>query len=123
MSRNNRRHARNHFVAPVRVGWQDADRNDKVALTRVLDISESGLRFEIPEPIPLRSDVTVCSEKIGLRTRAVVRFCECHGSKYAVGVEFAGGYLWRAPDETTRHDMQQAHLIAADAAASLNTPH
>ena len=114
MSRNNRRHTRKRFSASVRVGWQDADRNDKVASTRVLDISESGMRFELPEPVPARGDVMLRSDKIGLQTRAVVRFCECHGRKYAVGVEFAGGYSWRPPDEAIRREMEQAQLISAE---------
>jgi len=118
MSRNNRRHARKRFVASVRVGWQDADRNDKVVLTRVLDISESGMRFELPEPVPSRADIMLRGEKIGLQTRAVVRFCECLGRKYAVGVEFAGGYVWSAPDEATRRELEQARLIATPASAA-----
>lgn len=113
MLRNKRRHSRRAFTATVRVGWQDAARNDKVAVTRVFDISESGMRFELEEPLAARADVMVRADKIGLQTRAVVRFCECKGLKYAIGVEFAGGYRWNAPSEIIRQEMERAQLITA----------
>lgn len=96
-SRNSRRFPRQAVHASIRIGWQDESREDKSAVTRTFDISESGMRFELIERLPLRSDIMVRSDKIGLQTRAIVRYCEPKGMKYAVGVEFAGGYRWAPP--------------------------
>ena len=97
--RNSRRHERTPAPATIRIGWQDRSGNDKFDITRSFDISESGLRFEVQYPLPPRSDVTVQAEKIGLQARATVRYCIRKGLKYAVGVEFAGGYRWRPRSE------------------------
>lgn len=110
--RNHRRHTRKPFPASIRVGWQDRWGNDKSALTRSFDISESGLRFELVESLPLRADVMVRGDSLGLQTRATVRFCERMGTKYAVGVEFTAGYRWRPPNETVRQALMDAEMLA-----------
>ena len=95
--RNSRQFPRQSVSASIRIGWQDESRQNKSAVTRTFDISESGIRFELIERLPLRADVMVRSDKIGLQTRAIVRYCEPKGMKFAVGVEFAGGYRWTPP--------------------------
>jgi hypothetical protein len=121
-ARNKRRHERKAFSATVRVGWRDKAGNDKVALTRVFDISESGIRFEIPEPLATRSDVMLRADKIALQSRAVVRFCECRGLKYVVGAEFAGGYRWSAPNEEILAAMHSAHMLSMQGVAVASVP-
>lgn len=108
---NLRRHERKPFPASIRVGWQDRLGNDKSVMTRSFDISETGLRFELHEALPLRSGVMVRGDKLGLQTRATVRFCERKGGKYAVGVEFAGGYHWRPPTEAIRVALTEAEML------------
>ncbi len=85
---------------------------DKFAVSRSFDISESGLRFECIEALPLRSDVTLRSDKLGLQTRASVRFSERKGLKYAIGVEFTGGYRWSPPNEDVRRELEAAEMLA-----------
>lgn len=96
-NRNVRRYARLPVEANIRIGWQDESRNDKSALTRSFDLSESGMRFEVLERLPLRADVTLRCEKLALQARATVRYCDQKGTKYTVGVEFTGGYRWNKP--------------------------
>lgn len=110
-SRNSRRSARKPIEANIRIGWQDQWQTEKSALTRSFDISESGMRIEVCERLPLRADVTLQCEKLRLQTRAIVRYCEQKGSKYIVGVEFASGYRWAAPNEEIRHALEEADML------------
>ena len=110
--RNKRRYARQTFTVAVQVAWQDPQRNEKVAVTRSFDLSETGMRFEVPEPLEMRSDVMLRAAKIGLQTRAVVRFCEPKGFKYVVGVEFAGSYRWQPPNDEIRAAIEAQNMIA-----------
>jgi PilZ domain len=111
LGRNSRRHARKPVEATLRVGWQDQTRTDKSALTQSFDISQSGMRFEVLERMPLRADVMLRCDKIGLQTRAIVRHCSQKGRKYIVGVEFAGGYRWAAPNEEIRYALEEADML------------
>lgn len=110
-NRNARRSVRKPLSATLRIGWQDSSRTDKCAVTRTFDISESGMRFEMFEPVSLRSDVMLRCDAIGLQSRATVRYCAPKGMKYAVGVEFAGGYRWSPPNEEIRHALEEAEML------------
>jgi hypothetical protein len=110
-SGNLRRSERKPFRASIRVGWQDRLGNDKSVMTRSFDISETGVRFELHEALPLRSGVLVRGDKLELQTRATVRFCERKGTKYAVGVEFIGGYRWHPPSEAIRVALMEAEML------------
>lgn len=109
--RNQRRHTRKPFAATIRVGWQDSRGTDKSALTRSFDISESGMSFELWEPLLIRADVSVRGDKLGLQARATVRCCAPKGSKYSIGVEFACGYRWKAPNEDVRRALEEAEML------------
>ena len=106
-SRNARRHNRKDITASIRIGW-----HDKSVVTRSFDISQSGLRFELFERLPLRTDVMLRGDRIGLQTRAIVRYCEPKGAKFAIGVEFAGGYRWSPPNEEVRRALEEAEMLA-----------
>jgi hypothetical protein len=110
-SGNLRRHERKRFPASIRVSWQDHLGDDKSVMTRSFDISETGVRFELHEALLPRSGVIVRGDKLGLQTRATVRFCERKGTKYAVGVEFAGGYRWHPPSEAMRVALMEAEML------------
>lgn len=113
MARQNlRRRERRALPSIVRVGWQDRLGQNKSVETRSFDISESGLRFDLPEAVQLRSDVTLRSEKLGLNTRASVRFCTRKGTRYVIGVEFAGNFRWRPPTDEIRRELEASALLA-----------
>lgn len=97
----------------IHVGWQDDKGNDKAAKTKSCDISEAGLRFELPEAVPDRSFVSLRSQTLGLNTRASVRSCVRQGNKYSIGVEFVGGFKWRAPNEDVRKMLEEEQLLAS----------
>ena len=106
-----RRYERKRMVSMVHVGWQDSSGIDKAVKTKSSDISEAGLRFELPEAVADRSFVSLRSQSLGLNARASVRSCIREGNKYSVGVEFVGGFKWRAPNEEVRKLLEEEHLL------------
>ena len=91
MSRHDmRRENRRSCSQPVGIMWRDSAGDDKFMNAPVRDISESGIGLQIPEPVPVRSFVTLCAEKLGIHGQASVRYCSRQGMKYSIGVEFTG---------------------------------
>ena len=93
-----RRHRRYIVDAGVlEVSWLDVNGRMKVASTRVLNISENGIAFQLPEEImPLL--VRFHSERYNVQGIGAVKQCRRKGNKYLVGLEFTGGLRWRAPE-------------------------
>jgi len=98
---NIRRHARFDGRTVAQVVWQDRLGRDKWAKAMLLDVSESGARFEMPEPLELRSVVGLTSQPLRLNGQGTVRFCKREGNKYIVGVEFVGGCSWKPRTDQT----------------------
>ena len=102
LKRKDLRRSRRYAVegATLRVSWLGLNGTLKVAhQARVLNISEGGIAFELPEPAQLVTRVKLQSDKHKLFGEATVRHCRRVGSKYVVGVEFSDGLRWRAPEE------------------------
>jgi hypothetical protein len=79
----------------VTVTWHDARGDNKFAIARAIDISESGIRLQMPEAPPLHTYVMLRAAKLGLLGNASVRYCvRTTASKYAVGAEFTAGLSW-----------------------------
>jgi len=79
----------------VTVLWQDARGQDKFVNAKALDISESGLRLQMPEPMPKQRYLTLRAPKLGLLGHASVKHCSrSSGSKFVIGVEFTAGMRW-----------------------------
>lgn len=89
MRRYVRRDERLALSGTVRLVWQDGSGREKFANGRCLDVSQSGLRMELPEAIPVRSYVTVRADKVGVAAHAAVRHCSAARGKYIVGLEFS----------------------------------
>jgi hypothetical protein len=92
---NLRRHHRAQSRSIVQIGWKDQLGNEKYTKARILDISEAGMRVEVPERIPERSYVTLRADDLSLQGRGSVRTCHAKGIKYIVGVEFSAGMKWK----------------------------
>ena len=97
-SRGTRRHDRTEYAEIVQVMWKDRDGGDKFTNARTLNISEVGMRIEVPEPLQERSYVTLRCDKLKLNGRASVRTCHRKGTRYLVGLEFAVGMKWKSPE-------------------------
>jgi PilZ domain-containing protein len=83
-----RQHWRFTKSVPVQIILTDGWGVDKFINGRTVDISEAGVRIEVPTPIDKGSSVTLCSKQ-GLQGRASVTSCIRKGMKYLVGLEFA----------------------------------
>ncbi len=103
LKRKDLRRSRRYTVdgATVRVSWLGLSGTLQVIHNaRVLNISEEGMAFELPEAAQLVTRVKLQSEKHKLLGEGTVRHCRRVGSKYVVGVEFADALRWRAPDDS-----------------------
>jgi hypothetical protein len=85
----------------IRVAWLGVNGTLQVVHhARVLNISEEGMAFELPEPAQLVTRVKLQSDKYKLLGEGTVRHCRRVGPRYVVGVEFADALRWRAPDDS-----------------------
>jgi len=89
MNRDGRRHDRVSYHGPVEVVWQDSRGQEKFASTKCLNISESGMELECPEPIELRSYVVLRANRIKFVGTASVRHCTRYAGRFHVGFEFS----------------------------------
>src|SRR6266699_290772 len=104
LKRRDLRRTRRYAVedATIRVSWMGLNGTLNVFHhARVLNISEEGIAFELPEAAQLVTRVKLESDKHRLLGEGTVRHCRRIASKYIVGVEFADGLRWRAPDDST----------------------
>jgi hypothetical protein len=93
--RDLRRHDRQPCEHNITVTWRDTRGDNKFAVARAIDISESGIRLQMPEAPPQHSYVMLRAAKLGLLGSASVRYCvRTAASKYAVGAEFTAGLQW-----------------------------
>ena len=83
-----RRHHRIPYVGPVRLSWEDQGRA-KFIMAKCVDISETGLRVEVSEPIPIRTNLQLRAERINLGGSASVKHCVRYGAKYLLGLELS----------------------------------
>ena len=90
-----RRHQRTAKSTPVQIIWKDRQGQDRFVNGRILDVSESGLRVEVSDPIEKQTYVTLQSPGLGLHGTASVRTCARKGMKYLVGLEFSAGLKWK----------------------------
>ena len=90
-----RRHARAEKSSPVQIVWQDRTGADKYVNGKSLDVSSSGMRVEVAEPIDRGVYVTVQCAALDVHGRASVRNCNRKGLKFILGLEFSGGMEWK----------------------------
>ncbi|MBM3810668.1 MAG: PilZ domain-containing protein [Acidimicrobiia bacterium] len=93
--RDLRRHKREILEARVSLSWTDPLGVTRFALGRGLDISSSGMRLELDEPIPARTYVNFKLVGIRFEGSGSVRHCRRIGMRHQVGLEFTGGLQWR----------------------------
>jgi len=93
-----RRHPRSEKTSPIQIVWQDRSGADRFVSGRSLDVSPSGMRAEVSEPIEKQTYVTVQCSALALHGRASVRTCTRKGTKYILGLEFSAGLQWKPKD-------------------------
>jgi hypothetical protein len=90
-----RRHTRSAKSAPVQIIWKDRKGDDAFMNGRIIDVSESGMRVEVGDPLEKQTYVTLQAVSLGLHGSASVRSCARKGMKYLVGLEFSAGMKWK----------------------------
>ena len=94
LRRQHRRYAVRGEVC--RVSWLDVNGCLKSTRSQVVNISEDGIAFRLPEavlPLLIRFESDLNIEGVG-----AVRQCRRTGDSYVVGVEFTDGLHWQAPE-------------------------
>ena len=80
-----RRHARAEKSSPIQLVWQDRKGVDRFVSGRSLDISPSGMRAEVSEPIDKQTYVTLQCAALGVQGTASVRSCTRKGNEIYPG--------------------------------------
>lgn len=93
--RNIRRHQRVPYAGPVRVSWQAADGLPCYVQGKCLDVSDSGLRIALLQPVPLRTIVSFNVEPLKVSGSASVRHVSRRGTRFVVGLELNANLLAR----------------------------
>lgn len=83
-----RRHRRIPYIGSIQISWETSGQA-RFAQGRCVDVSEGGLKLEVPVPVPLRTSIIMRSEKIQLSGSATVRHIARYGSKYILGIEMS----------------------------------
>ncbi|MGA2214198.1 MAG: PilZ domain-containing protein [Bryobacteraceae bacterium] len=90
-----RRHPRTPISAPLQLTWKDRQGIDRFLNGHTLDVSESGIRVELRDPLEKQTIVTLQAASLGLQGAASVKNCVRKGMKFLVGLEFSGGLKWK----------------------------
>jgi hypothetical protein len=81
-----RRHRRIPYPGPIRISWEDQGQ-PRFAMAKCIDISESGLCIESPQPVRPGANIQVGAERIKLAGAATVKHVVRNGSKFLLGVQ------------------------------------
>ena len=90
-----RRHPREPIAGRVRLSWSPPGGITQYVVCNAVDISESGLRVESAEALPVGQYVHVQVDTAGLRGNASVRSCARNSIRHEIGLEFSSGVRWK----------------------------
>jgi hypothetical protein len=71
----------------VFIAWTDDQGTDRYTKGKCVEVSETGVQIEVPQPIPYRSSVTLRLEGAGLAASATVRHVRRRGLSAVIGLE------------------------------------
>src|ERR1700685_2428978 len=95
-----RRHTRADKSAPLPLISNTRQGIDRFINGKIHDVSESGIRVELADPLEKQTYVTLQATSLGLHGSASVKSCVRKGMKYLVGLEFSGGLKWKPKSQT-----------------------
>jgi hypothetical protein len=87
--KENRQHQRVPYLGSARISWDDEQGIARFAHAKCINVSEGGLRIEVGEPIPLRSQISLRADQIGIGGSATVRNIAWRGCKYILGLNLS----------------------------------
>ncbi len=85
-----RRNKRVSLDSPIQISWQDQRGRPHCFQAIAIDISDAGIRVELPEPPGKTDTLQMRSVGLNLACSGSVRTCTRSGKKFLVGIEFAG---------------------------------
>ena len=100
-----RRHRRLAYSGPLQVSWEERGQRRYIR-GKCSNVSEGGLRLEVPVPIPLGTTVLLSAERIKISGAARVRNSRRFGARYLIGVELA---------QTLGTEMLEAEIVRVNA--------
>ena len=86
--RNKRGDPRLPLSGPIQVSWKYSRALEQHSQGRCLDVSEGGLKMELPDPIDISEGIRFRVDHVHLAGTASVRYCNRVGTSYVIGVEF-----------------------------------
>lgn len=89
MRKDLRRHVRMSDSGEVSLSWQDPQGHFRFSQGKCLEISQTGMRVQVPEHVALRSYVSLKADCAGLACSASVRHCMRKAGRFVVGLEFS----------------------------------
>jgi len=84
---------RSKITARIDLSWQDPDGAKRHVESRGVNMSSAGALVLSPEPIAVRSAVSINSKELQLMGNATVRHCRARKSQFLVGLEFRGSLV------------------------------
>lgn len=96
--KDNRRDRRIAYAGPIRISWEDRGQSC-FAICKCLDLSQTGLRIESPQPVRVGANILLYSERIKVSGGAVVKHTQHRGCKHVIGVQLKQAELGKAVAE------------------------
>jgi hypothetical protein len=76
------------YIGPVQISWSVSGET-RYANCKCMDVSERGLRLEVPVPVPATTEIYLNAQRIKISGVARVRHVARYGAKYLIGVELS----------------------------------
>jgi hypothetical protein len=74
---------------PATITWTEEGNRDRYVIGKCVEISTTGLRIELPQPIPYLTYVTLRIEGVALAISGRVRHSRARGLKCTTGLELS----------------------------------
>lgn len=78
----------------LRILWEDSAGKERISEAEIVNVSRLGAKLRVAKKIPVRSYVTCNDEKLRIRGRASVRYCNFAKGKYEICLEFTSDNGW-----------------------------
>ena len=89
LAKDARQQQRVPYAGPIQIGWSDASGEPKYTHGKCVDISEGGLRIEVPVAIPAGTRLMLNAERIKVSGSASVKAVTRHGGRFILGLELS----------------------------------
>src|SRR5579864_1990880 len=93
ISTKDKRHNRRiQYVKPIRIAWEE-NGEPRFAYAKCIEISENGVRIELPYQVRAGSTILLREDSLGLTTSATVKHLIRKGGKCFLGLHLRQGIL------------------------------